>query len=1065
MRKKYIFWSLSSLALLLLLPWSGMAQGKIELTVKGTVKDETGSPMIGVNLQLKGTTLASITDIDGNYTLIGTVPAEGEYSLITSYIGYSNSTQSIQVSASNTTFQLNFDMSPDLLKLDEVVVTGNTSTTTRKSLGNNISVINADKIKNSATTNSLGALQGKVMGAQITQNSGDPAGGISIRLRGASSINGSSDPLYIVDGIIVDNSSQNVINRNADAQTTGFSAGQNRLVDLNSSDIERIEVLNGASAAALYGARAANGVIQIFTKRGKSEKLRVEFSTSLITSQLRKEIPMTTIGERFGKKGNDRLETVQDRLSILLTLGLTDAQLTTQGVKFTKAGYTPRTLVTDKYAVKRYNYWDDIFQSAMGTENNLSFSGGSEKTQFYASLGYYDNEGILKNTNFKKYNLRLNLDQTLSSWAKLSFGLSANLSRSRDMPNGNNFFNPISGVFIIDNVWDLNERDANGNLRQVEQVRVNPLSIIETFDITQQTYRTMGNVKLSLFPAKGLTIDLIGGGDVYSLQGNEYHPRLPYSGVSADFFPDGYVSLATDNLMLFNNDLNITYNRNLSKNLTSTTMAGYQIQYNRRQYAAQDGRDLAPFGKTIAAANNLFNRPVQSISERFISGAFIQQTFAWKEQVFVTVAGRVDKSSVFAEDNQNNFYPKVSGSWVLTDYLKNKNIISSAKVRAAYGQAGNLTGIGAYDRFDNYLLSSINGLASITPSTTFANPSVRPEKMTETEFGGDFAFLKNRFSLSFNVYNQKINDLLLTKPVPPTVGGTSIVTNVGSDKTYMENKGFELMLNAALVRTKNLKWELGILYNQNRNRVYGIDGDFFFLRTGGPQAVLNGQSFGAFYGTYYARDNAGNFLKTTQGLFQPERGVQTTALQGTPDRGTDGQPKTTGIGSTELRKVIGDPTPDFTGSINTSITYKKLSFYVLFDAVVGGDVYNWNRITSNNVGWGPLAEQEIQGIVPRGTVASIAGGINGGRIQEEHVEDGSFVKVREVSLTYALGKVKGVFENFNISVVGRNLYSFDNYQGFDPEANSAGQSDRVRGDDFGAVPIPRTLMVRLNGRF
>lgn len=1065
MRKKYIFWSLSSLALLLLLPWSGMAQGKIELTVKGTVKDETGSPMIGVNLQLKGTTLASITDIDGNYTLIGTVPAEGEYSLITSYIGYSNSTQSIQVSASNTTFQLNFDMSPDLLKLDEVVVTGNTSTTTRKSLGNNISVINADKIKNSATTNSLGALQGKVMGAQITQNSGDPAGGISIRLRGASSINGSSDPLYIVDGIIVDNSSQNVINRNADAQTTGFSAGQNRLVDLNSSDIERIEVLNGASAAALYGARAANGVIQIFTKRGKSEKLRVEFSTSLITSQLRKEIPMTTIGERFGKKGNDRLETVQDRLSILLTLGLTDAQLTTQGVKFTKAGYTPRTLVTDKYAVKRYNYWDDIFQSAMGTENNLSFSGGSEKTQFYASLGYYDNEGILKNTNFKKYNLRLNLDQTLSSWAKLSFGLSANLSRSRDMPNGNNFFNPISGVFIIDNVWDLNERDANGNLRQVEQVRVNPLSIIETFDITQQTYRTMGNVKLSLFPAKGLTIDLIGGGDVYSLQGNEYHPRLPYSGVSADFFPDGYVSLATDNLMLFNNDLNITYNRNLSKNLTSTTMAGYQIQYNRRQYAAQDGRDLAPFGKTIAAANNLFNRPVQSISERFISGAFIQQTFAWKEQVFVTVAGRVDKSSVFAEDNQNNFYPKVSGSWVLTDYLKNKNIISSAKVRAAYGQAGNLTGIGAYDRFDNYLLSSINGLASITPSTTFANPSVRPEKMTETEFGGDFAFLKNRFSLNFNVYNQKINDLLLTKPVPPTVGGTSIVTNVGSDKTYMENKGFELMLNAALVRTKNLKWELGILYNQNRNRVYGIDGDFFFLRTGGPQAVLNGQSFGAFYGTYYARDNAGNFLKTTQGLFQPERGVQTTALQGTPDRGTDGQPKTTGIGSTELRKVIGDPTPDFTGSINTSITYKKLSFYVLFDAVVGGDVYNWNRITSNNVGWGPLAEQEIQGIVPRGTVASIAGGINGGRIQEEHVEDGSFVKVREVSLTYALGKVKGVFENFNISVVGRNLYSFDNYQGFDPEANSAGQSDRVRGDDFGAVPIPRTLMVRLNGRF
>ena len=1064
MTKKYAFLHISSVILLLLLPWAGFAQGKIMLNVKGMVKDETGSPLIGVNIQLKGTPLATITDLDGNYTLNGELGSEGEYTLVTSYIGYANSSQTMQVSASNASFTLNFDMSPDMLNLDEVVVTGNTSTTTRKSLGNNISVLKADNIKNSGTTNSLGALQGKVMGAQITQNSGDPAGGISVRLRGASSINGSSDPLYIIDGIIVDNSSQNVINRNADAQTTGFQAGQNRLVDLNSSDIERIEVLNGASAAALYGARAANGVIQIFTKRGKSEKLRVEFSTSLITSQLRKEIPMTTIGERFGKKGNERLETAQDRLSILLTVNLTDAQLTTQGVKFVKAGYTPRTLITDKYAVQRYNYWDDIFQSATGTENNLSFSGGNDKTQFYASLGYYDNEGILKNTNFKRYNFRLNLDQTLTSWAKLSFGLGSNLSTSRDMPNGNNFFNPISGVFIIDNVWNLNDRDANGNLRQVEQVRINPLSIIETFDITQQTYRTMGNVKLSLFPVKGLNIDLIGGGDIYSLQGNEYHPRLPYSGVSADFFPDGYVSLATDNLMLFNNDLNITYNRNLTKALTSTTMAGYQIQYNRRQYAAQDGRDLAPFGKTIAAANNLFNRPVQSLSERFISGAFIQQTFGFKEQVFLTLAGRIDKSSVFAEDNQNNFYPKISGSWVLSDYLKNKTLISSAKLRAAYGQAGNLTGIGAYDRFDNYLLSSIGGLASITPSTTFANPSVRPEKMTEFEFGGDFAFLNNRLSLSVNVYSQKITDLLLTKPVPPSVGGTSIVTNVG-DNTYMDNKGFELMLNAALVRKKDFKWDLGILYNRNRNRVYGIDGDFFFLRTGGPQAVLNGQSFGAFYGTYYARDNSGNLLKTTTGLLQPERGVQTTALQGTTDRGADGQPKTTGVGSTELRKVIGDPTPDWTGSLNTSIAYKKLSFYVLFDAVMGGDVYNWNRITSNNVGWGPLAEQEIRGEVPRGTVASVAGGINGGRIQEEHVEDGSFVKIREVALTYELGKVKGLFDNFNISVIGRNLFSFDNYQGFDPEANSAGQSDRVRGDDFGAVPIPRTLMVRLNGRF
>ena len=229
MTKKYAILNISSVVFLLLLPWAAFAQGKIMLNVKGMVKDETGSPLIGVNIQLKGTPLATITDLDGNYTLSGELGSEGEYTLVTSYIGYANSSQTMQVSASNASFTLNFDMSPDMLNLDEVVVTGNTSTTTRKSLGNNISVIKADNIKNSATVNSLGALQGKVMGAQISQNSGDPAGGISVRLRGASSINGSSDPLYIIDGIIVDNSSQNVINRNADAQTTGFQAGQNRL--------------------------------------------------------------------------------------------------------------------------------------------------------------------------------------------------------------------------------------------------------------------------------------------------------------------------------------------------------------------------------------------------------------------------------------------------------------------------------------------------------------------------------------------------------------------------------------------------------------------------------------------------------------------------------------------------------------------------------------------------------------------------------------------------------------------------------------------------------------------
>ncbi len=1041
-----------------------VANGQGKFTITGVVSDDTGSPVIGANIIVKNTNVGTITDIDGMYSLTGTL-ADGTYQIIVSYLGFSNAIATVDISGGSRTVQ-DFSLSPDALFLDEVVVTGTSANSTRRQLGNSISVVKAENLEKSGTTNALGALQGKVMGAQITQNSGDPAGGISVRLRGASSVNGSSEPLYVIDGIIVDNSSQNVINRNADAMGTNFSAGQNRLVDINPNDIERIEILSGASAAALYGARAGNGVIQIFTKRGSSQKTRIQFNTSMSVSSLRKQVPMTEHGRRFGTPGNDRLETTQDRLTILLNLGRNDAQLTEQGVGFIKAGNAGRTLVTDQYDVQRYNYWDDIFQTAFGTDNNLSFSGGTEKTKYFASLGYYDNEGIMKNTNFKKYNFRLNLDQELASWAKLSMGLSGNLSRSKDMPNGNNFFNPISSVFIIDNVWDINERDANGQLRQVEQVRMNPLTPIETFDIRQNTHRTMGNIKLSLFPLDGLTVDIIGGGDLYSLQGNEYYPRVPYPGVAASFFPDGYVSMASDNVMLLNQDLNITYQKDISSKLKSTSMVGYQIMYNKNQFTAQVGRDVAPFGTTISAANNIFDRPVQSIAERLISGVFAQQTFGYNEEVFVTLAARMDRSSVFAADNQNIVYPKISASWVLNDYIKNKSIISSAKLRGAYGQAGNLTGIGAYDRYDNYSLSANGGFTTIVPPRQFANPSVRPERLTELELGGDFAFLNNRIGLSVNLYNQKTTDLLLTKPVAPSVGGTNIVTNVSSDSTYVQNRGIELMLNANIYKTKDMNWNIGAIYNRNDNKVFGIDGGFFYLRGGGgAQAVLTGQPFGAFYGTYYARDNNGDFLLTPQGLFQPERGVQNTVLEGEVRRGADGQPLTTGTGSTELRRVIGSPIPKWTGSLFTDFTYKKLTFNVLFDAVMGFDVYNWNRITSNNVGWGPLAEQELKGEVPRGTVASVAGGINGGRIMEEHVEDGSFVKLRELGVSYELGKIKGVCENLSLGITGRNLLSFDNYQGFDPEVNSAGQSDRVRGDDFGALPIPRSFIFRLGVTF
>jgi TonB-linked SusC/RagA family outer membrane protein len=1060
----------SFLALLALLPALALAQAPLRYTFRGVVQDASGEPLPGVVVEVQNQRVGGVTDGDGRYSFEASL-SPGAYTLAYRYVGYATRTINVALDAGNTTVTNNVTLREDAVGLDEVVVTGASPTATRRSLGNALSVVDASALENTASPNPLSGLTGRVAGAQVTQNSGDPAGGFSLRLRGVSSLKGSADPLYIVDGVIVDNSSTNVINLSGDAMLTAGQFGQNRLVDLNPSDIERIEVLNGAAAAAIYGSRASNGVVQIFTKRGQGGRPRIEYSASVGMNQLRKQTFLSEHGSRFGVKGSERLETTQDRLTTLLTLGFTEAQLQQRGIKYVKVGPgAGRILITDQYAVQRYNYWDDIFRTSYGADQNLSIAGGQNQTQYYLSFGALSNGGIVENTRFDKYTGRLRLDQQLTSWANLSVGLAYAYSKSQDMPVGTNFFSPVSTVYIIDNVWNLNERDAAGNLRQVEPVRVNPLSVIETFDLSQVTNRTTGSVSLNLLPLAGLTVNGVLGVDTYGLVGTEFHPRLPYSGVSADFFPDGYVSQAKSNVLLMNADLTASYERAFGANFRSTTTAGYQYSHERQNYTAQQGRDLAPFVRTLAAAANYFTTPVETRAERIIYGGFVQETVGWKEQLYLTGALRLDGSAAFSGDNNPQRYVKASVSWVPSELWKDNdgltNRVSTAKLRASYGQAGNLTGIGPYDRFPNYLLGVYGGLAAINPSRTLADPDVSPERMDEYEAGVDLGFFRNRFGLSATVYRQRVRDLLLDLPLPPTAGGRSIVTNVDDPDFYIQNTGFELVANANVLRRGDFSWDAALTYSRNRNVVRGLTGVLALRGSDGPQYAIDGQPFGVFYGRYYARNEDGSFRTTAQGLRQPARGLYDPAKCSLADqRGCETLDATGQPTGTELRRIIGSPDPDWTGALNMDVTWKKLSLHTLFDAAIGQDVYNWNRITGNNVGHGALAEQELKGEVPRGTVASVAGGVTGQRIQEEHVEDGSFVKLRELGLSYDFGRIGRSLESVTLGIVGRNLVSWDDYTGFDPETNAAGQSDRVRGDDFGNVPIPRTITVRLGLRF
>lgn len=930
-------------------------------------------------------------------------------------------------------------LSDKVSSLDEVVVTGTSAGTTRRQLGSYVSTVKAEDLTKGATGNVLGALQGKTAGAQITQNSGDPAGGMSVRLRGISSVLSSSEPLYIIDGIIVNNSTNRVTNTSGNYDGNNFvgNIGQNRLVDINPADIERVEVLNGAAAAAIYGSRANAGVVQIFTKRGKSGAPSINFSTSVMVNSLRKRLEVNQSPTKFGGPTDGPGAQTQDVLTPALT---------------------------NTTAVTRYDYQDNIFQTGIGTDNNISVSGGNDKTKYYVSGSYFFNQGIIKNTDFQRYSFRSNIDQTLNSWASFNIGLNYVNSTAHEKPDGNSFFSPMNSVTIIGNFHNIEARDALGNLKAVgERGRVNPISVIEDFKQRQNTSRILSNIGLKLKPFKGFTLDYTMGIDNYSQNGTTYLPPFAYDastgffggGPTLDAAQNGYASAASSTVFQINHDVNATYTFEINKDFGSTTQVGFSQQYEKNDYILNQGRGLAPFVASVSGAST-FIPGADARSELSVSGAFVQQNLRYRNHLFVTGAVRVDGSSVFGENQRSQVYAKASGSYVIsgTDFWTNSAIskwMNTFKLRVAYGQSGNLTGIGAYDRFNTYTSSSFLGRTALNSRSVLANENVKPERQQELEFGADLAFFKSRLGLTVNIYNKKVTDLLIDRQIAPTNGFSSLKDNFGS----LENKGFELVLTGSPVSGRDLKWDVTAIFNHNRNKAKSIGQALTLLSTNGgaPVAIIEGQPIGVFYGTFFATDAAGNQVKNASGIPTAEAGTQNSALSYTPGRTAAGLP----VGTT-LRKVIGNPNPDYTGSLVNELTYKALSVRVQLDATQGTDVFNADFRTRQGVGNGKVAEQEQRGQLPRGYIAGIYA------IEEWRVDDGSFVKLREVSVSYSFGKLKG-FSDVSASISGRNLVSWDNYKGYDPELNAAGQSTILRGIDFGAVPIPRTFSFGIQAKF
>ena len=992
-------------------------------------KDNSG--IEGISIVIKGTRNGATSDNVGGFSL--KLNNNNAVTLVASGVGFK--TQELNVDPSKMATGLNIVLTEQYSKLDEVVVTGTSAGTTKRQLGSYISSVNAEDLSKGATGNVLAALQGKTAGAQIIQNSGDPAGGMSVRLRGISSVLSSSEPLYIVDGVIINNATNRVTNTSSNYDGGNFvgSIGQNRMVDINPADIERIEVLNGAAAAATYGSRANAGVIQIFTKRGKSGAAKVSFTTTYMNSNLRKKLDVNNSPVKFGGPTDGPGALTQDIL-------------------------TPAA--TNTTSVTRYDYQDYIFRNASGTDNTVSVSGGNDKTKYYFGGSYFYNQGIIQNTDFQRFSFRSNIDQVINKWLSMNLGLNYTNSSANEKPDGQSFFSPTNSVTIIGNFHDIWTRDANGNIKAVgERGRVNPVSVIEDIKQRQTTNRLIGSFGMKMKAAKGLTFDYLMGIDNYAQNGTTYIPPFAYNaspgffggGPTLDPTQNGYSSVGTNNFFQINHDLTGNYTVDITKDFNSTTQVGFSQQYEKSNYALIQGRGFAPFIETVNGAST----PLPGVDDRSeisISGVYIQQNFKLKNQFFLTGAVRRDASSVFGANQRNQIYSKASASYVISSTeFWNELAIAKAfdlvKIRLAYGESGNLTGIGAYSRFNTYSSNSFLGRSALNSSSTLANENVKPERQSEIEYGLDLGMLNNRIGLTVNVYNKKVTDLLINRQLAPTNGFASLLDNFGA----LENRGYEVMLTLVPVQNKDLKWEMTTIYNRNRNKATKIGQalTLFSTNSGTPIGIVEGQPIGIFYGTYFARNADGTFIVNAANIPQTARGTQTSVLNPTENLNNAGS---------VLRRVIGDPNPDYTASLVNEVSYKKWNFRAQLDAVQGVDVFNADFRTRQGVGNGKVAEQEQRGILPRGYINGIYA------IEEWRVDDGSFVKLRELSVSYNVGKLKFI-NNLSINFSGRNLISWDNYNGYDPEVNSGGQSTLLRGIDFGATPIPRTFSFGIKADF
>ncbi len=990
--------------------------------ITGTVVDaQTRAPLQNAAVQIRtgteNTVLRTLTDAAGRYTLRAQVNA-GTYTLGFSLIGRQAASRTLTLGSARAVSVEPVALGAAALALEELVVTGTGAPAERRQLGNTVASVSGEAVAQAPGAGSVDqALQGKIAGAEISETSGQPGGGVSIRLRGTNTILGNAEPLIVVDGVIVDNNNEALIGLGANA-TRANTALTNRLSDIAPEDIERVEVLKGAAAAALYGSRANSGVIQVFTRRGRQGRPQVNFRTEAQAMRTPRFLELNT--ER--RVGNAEI-----------------------------AAGTPAALRGQE--VDRFDFQDRVFQTGYGASSTLSVSGGSEGTTYYLSGNWNDEEGIVRSTGYERFGGRGRLTQRLSDW--LEVGASGSFLRTRTnlVPEGEQTQGILTGIIFTPTNFNAAQRDTlTGRYVYNPIVGANVLDVVENWEARTDVTRFLGSVQATATPTSNLTLTYLAGLD----DGREENFYLqPRASTGAAF--TGSLQAPVRSTRRFNNDLTATLETPLRAGLGLTSTAGFRYTRDRTSTLRAGVTDILP-GQELAIG------AAQTADQRLVElrtmGGYVQERLAIADRLFLTAGVNVEASSAFGAEQRWQAFPRLSASWDVAEQPGFADgafgsVFSSLRLRGAYGQTG---GQPPSEYLSQVVYTNVlyGGRVGLRPPTLAPSPDLKPERQREYEFGGDAGFLDDRLAAEFTFYDKRTTDLVLLVPLAPSSGFANQYRNVGE----LTNRGVELTLSSVNVQRPTFNWNTRLLFARNRNRIERLNQASDTLTFEYLNAVIEGQPIGVFLGRVYPRDANGRVLRLgPNGIPVNARDTLRNA-DGTIVRNQDGS-----VATVFRRRIIGDPNPDFTASLQNTFNVRGVELGVLFDGRFGNQVANFTRRSAEFFGAAPTAGAEARGDTIAGTFSR---NTERNLLWEEFIEDGSFVKLREVALGYRFrGRVARALgtRDLGVRVAGRNLYTWTDYGGIDPEINLFAASTVARGVDFATTPIPRTVVVSLDFNF